>query len=259
MSLSRSIFLSSALMLLPFAAVAQAPAKSDTPITREELPGLVREAIMNDPDVVMDALKKMREQMASEAQKEMENALQKHKETLLNDTASPSVGPKTADVTVIEFFDYHCGYCKQVLPSISKLIENDKKVRVIFREFPILSEDSVAASRAALAVNRIAPDKYFAYHTALMNTKGKYTEEVLFAEAKKLGIDTEKLKKEMASQEVTAMLDQTRDMAADIGIRGTPAMIINGEIFPGAIPYDDLVTAVNTARSAKPGAEKPKE
>jgi protein-disulfide isomerase len=224
------------------------------PITRAELPGLVREIIMNDPDLIMDALKKLRENQASKSKQEMKDSLSKHKEEFASDTVSPAVGPKDATVTIVEFFDYHCGYCKQMLPTITKLLETDKKVRVVFREFPILSEDSVTAARAAIAVYRLNKDKYFPFHSALMAAKGKFDEATLMDTAKKLGIDTGKLKKEMENPEITAQLDKNRQLAEDIGIRGTPALIVGDELYPGAMPYEDLLDIVTRTRSpAKTG------
>ena len=124
-------------------------------------------------------------------------------------------------------------------------------MRVVFKEFPILSEDSVTASRAALAAYRIAPDKYFAYYTELMNGSGKFDEPFLLSAAKKAGIDEDKLKAEMAKTDITAELDKNRAIGQDVGIHGTPALLIGDRMVSGAMSYEDLKKAVDEARNGK--------
>jgi len=262
MSFSRiaaSIF---AATLLASSAFAQAPApaapvvtpgaaaSANGPVTRSQIPALVKEALINDPDILNEALKKLQDKQDEDAKKEARAAVAKNKDALLASDA-PSVGDAGADVTVVEFFDYHCGYCKQLLPAVTKLIAEDKKVRVIFKEYPVLSEDSITAARAALAVNRIAKDKYFEFHTALMDAKGKFDDKTVGDIAKKLGIDSAKLKAEMAKPDIVAMLDKNHDLGTELGIRGTPAVIVGDDMFPGAIPYEELKKAVDAARAAK--------
>jgi protein-disulfide isomerase len=223
-----------------------------TPVTRGEIQQLVKDAIMADPEVIMQAVRKLRDKQEEDGKKASAEAFEKNKSVLLNDTVSPSIGdPKTSDVTIIEFFDYHCGYCKQLLPTVQQLVNEDKKVRVIFREYPILSEDSVTAARAALAVNRIDPNKYWDFHSALMKSQGKYDEASLSAIATQLGIDANKLKAEMVKPEITEYLDNNRKIGEDLGVRGTPAMFIGNKMLPGAVPYATLKRLVDEVRSGK--------
>lgn len=238
----------------PTAAPAAAP---QAPITRAELPALVRQAILDDPEIIMDAVKKLHDKQVESANKEVKDSLQAHQSDLFSDTESPSIGdPKTADVTLVEFFDYHCGYCKHLLPAINTLMKEDKKVRIIFREFPILSQDSVLASRAALAVHRVDPSKYFEYHTALMKTDGSFDEKKLTDIAKKVGVDTKKFKKAYGEADITEQLDKNRALAEDLGIRGTPALVFKDLILPGAVPYDDIQKVVDNIRSGTPSEIK---
>jgi len=234
----------------PADKTAAAPVTNpNAPVTHAEFEALLHETLLNNPEIVMEAVKKLHDKHMEESNKQMQESLSKHKEELANDTLSPSVGDaKTSDVTVIEFFDYHCGYCKHMLPVVTQLLNEDKKVHFIFREFPILSEDSVMASRAAIAVYNIDKEKYFDFHTALMKFSGKFDEKSIADIAKKVGVDPKKLKKEMANPEITDMLDKTRAIAEDLGIRGTPALIIGGELLPGAVPYDDMVKVIENAR-----------
>lgn len=282
MSLTRSLLLSVSLIGISFAATAAdapAPAAPAAPVaptvpaavapaapataqgnfvTKQELPALVKEAIMKNPEMIMDAVKVLKEKQATEAKAKAEEALVKNKDALFGNANDPSFGDaKTADVTVVEFFDYHCGYCRHLLPDLTKLVKEDGKVRVIFKELPILSDDSRAAARAALAVNAIAKDKYFDYHTALMKHEGKYEEKSLLDIAKKLGVDTAKLKTEMAKPEYTAALEKNSMLAEELGVRGTPALVIGNQISPGTLPYDELKKLVTAARAGDKKAETP--
>lgn len=277
MSVSRLLTASLSLALLPVAALAQTPpaaapaaepaaaapvaaapvaaapvsGNAGAAVTRAELPALVKETLMNNPEIIMEAVKKMREKQEAEGKKKAAEGLAKYKADLFSNAELPSVGPKDADVTVVEFFDYHCGYCKHMLPVVNQALAEDKKVRFVFVEFPILSEDSVTAARAAIAVNRIAKDKYFDFHQALMKSSSKFDEKMLLDAAKKLGIDSTKLKAEMAKPEITAMLDKNREIAGALNITGTPAIILGDEIAPGAVPYDTLKKMIAAVRSGK--------
>lgn len=240
------------------AAGSTMPAVSPSaPVTHAEFQDMVREAIMKEPDMIMKAVYKLRDMQEEQSKKAAAESFSKHKAELQNDSVSPQMGPKDADVTVIEFFDYHCGYCKKLLPTMTQLLQEDKKVRIIFREYPILSEDSVTASRAALAVNRIAPNKYFDFHSALMHSQQKFDEDTLLTIAAKLGIDPKKLKAEMDKQVITDLLSQNRDIGEDLGIRGTPALFVGDKMLPGAVPYNTLKRIVDEVRSGKSGDDKP--
>jgi protein-disulfide isomerase len=272
MPFSRFFVTAIALIALPAAALAQAtpPASPQTPViaapastapaqatgdnrpvTRGELPALVEEVLSNHPEMIITAVQKMREKQMAEARAKAKEALQKYKAEIASDTETPAIGSTNPDITVVEFFDYHCGYCKQLLPAVNQIIKDDSKVRFLMKEFPILSEDSVAASRAALAVYRISKDKYFPFHQALMKHQGKFDEKSVMDIAKKQGIDATKLKSEMAKPEITAILDKNREMAQALGISGTPALIIGDEIAPGAVSYDELRKMIENVRAGK--------
>jgi protein-disulfide isomerase len=244
-------------VIVPPAAIA--PATANQPVMRSELPALVREVLLNDPDIIKDAAQKLREKKDAEAKKKALDTLTKRKDDLFNDPATPSVGDaKTADVTVVEFFDYHCGYCKHMLPVVAQIMKEDPKVRFVFKEYPILSEDSVTAARAALAVNNIAKDKYFDFHAALMKQEGKFDEKAIMAIAKKLGINGDKLKAEMKKDAISTALDKNRELGAELGVNGTPALVVGNEFVPGAISTEDLQKLIAKERIGKmPAAAAP--
>lgn len=261
MSLSRISALVIPLIALPAAAFAQAqpaipvaPAAggANTPVTKQELPALVKEVLLNDPEIVMEAVQKLREKQKVEADKKTREAIAANKDALYNDPSSPIIGnAKDADVTIVEFFDYHCGYCRHILPVITQIVKDDPKVRVIFKEYPILSDDSVVAARAAIAASRLSKDKYFAFHTGLMGVQGKYDEKAFIDIASKAGVDGAALIKEMAKDDVGVTLDKSRKLGEAIGVTGTPALIMNDHFLPGAMSLEDMKKMIANVRAGK--------
>jgi protein-disulfide isomerase len=259
---SRLLATVAAVTLYSFAAVAQTPpVDPKAPVMRAEFNALLKDALKENPNFIVDAIKGMQEKQKATAEKEVQQAIEKNRDVLFKDMISPSLGdPKIADVTLVEFFDYHCGYCKRMLPTIAQLNKEDPKVRIIFRELPILSEDSTVAARAATAVYHLKPEKYFAFHSALMEFKGEFNDKSLEDVVKKQGLDWNAVKTEMASPKVQASLDSTRKLADDLGVRGTPAVVIGNQLIPGAVPYEELKKIVENVRasaSAKASDVKP--
>lgn len=232
-----------------FAQITTQAVDENAPITRAQLPALIKKALLNDPTILTEVVEKMQSSQEAEIAAKSKEGIIKRKNDLYSDPTSPSVGAADADVTIVEFFDYHCGYCKQALATVSKLLENDKKIRFVFKEYPILSEDSKFASRAALAVNRIAKDKYFDFHKAMFAVSGNIDEKLVLDRAKSLGIDTEKLKKELSNPEIEASLAKNRELGAEVGAQGTPAFIIGETFYGGAVPYETMKKAVNDLRN----------
>lgn len=249
--LRRALTLGLMVSLIPASAMAQRMVPSTAPVTHGEFPVVLREVLLKNPDILMDALRELQQKHREETgEADVEKGLQKHKMALIGDENQPSIGASmtTADVTVVEFFDYHCGYCKHMVEPIDRILAEDKKVRFIFIEFPILSQDSTAAARAALAVNRMDPTKYYAFHSALMKSTGKFDAPLLERVAKEVGINYEQLRAEMAKKEITTMLENNRKIAEDLGIRGTPALIVGGQLLPGALAYPELKSYIEQAR-----------
>jgi protein-disulfide isomerase len=168
---------------------------------------------------------------------------------LLHDPNSPVLGNPRGAVTVVEFFDYRCPYCKQVEPALEALVKEDAKIRIIYKEFPVLGADSVYASRMALAAAK--QDKYFAFHNAMMSTKGQITEKVILQVAATAGIDLGKAKADMNAAAVKDIIQRNYSLAEALDINGTPAFIIGDVLVPGATDIDGLKKLVADAR--KPG------
>lgn len=244
-------------------AFAQAPsAQPVATMTKEQVQGIVKDYLIANPEVVVDALSAYQEKKAKEAAEKIEKLIKEKSADLLKDPTLPATGAsiKDADIIIAEFFDYHCGYCKHMVPVVTDLVAADKKVRVVFHELPILSEESTKAAKAALAVNSIKPDKYFAYHTALMKINGALSDKVLLDEAKKLGITEKEFNGAVSNPEIQKQLDKSKTLAGELEIRGTPAFIIGDEFIPGAGSIESFKQIIEGQRTgtkvapAKPAA-----
>ena len=165
---------------------------------------------------------------------------------LLNDPASPVGGNPDGDVTLVEFFDYQCPYCKTIFPSIQALLAEDRNLRYVFKEFPILGRASVFAARAALAARR--QGKYLEFHTALMPARGKLTETRVMRLAEKVGLDVDRLRRDMADGTVDATIRRNLELADGLGIFSTPVFIIGDTQIPGAVEIDTLKVLIARAR-----------
>lgn len=241
-------------MLLTTAAVAMfalSVSAQEKPLTRKDVEEIVKQTILDNPEVLMKSVESYQTKMRAEQMGKMQQSIIAMKDVILKDTNSPVAGNPKGDVVVVEFFDYHCGYCKHMLPVVTQLIEQDSNVKVIFRELPILSEDSTTAAKAALAVYQVAPKKYFEYHSALMKANGTFDEQKLLDIAKSIQVDPDKVKAAMNSPEVAKELSDTSDLAKAIGISGTPAMIIGNQLIPGAVDLTELKRRIKAERENK--------
>lgn len=242
----RRLLLLALLLAAPFGAAAAQPF---TPEQEEAIGRILRRYIEQHPEVVVEAFEAAQAKARAEAEESAKRAIAAKRQELEADPASPVLGNPAGDVTLVEFFDYRCPYCKQVAPTLQALIAEDKRLRVVMKEFPILGKDSVTASRAALAAAR--QGKYEVFHHALMGLKGQLTEAAIFKAAAAAGLDVERLKSDMERPEIDAQLRANHDLAQALDIRGTPAFVVGGELIPGAV---DLATLRNRLAAArKPG------
>ena len=195
-----------ALLLLCVAGPAAAGEDALTAAQREAVEQVVREYLRDNPEVLVDAIRALRAKREAAEQARKSQALVTYSEELRNDPASPVGGNPNGDVTVVEFFDYGCPYCKKVLPSIMTLLESDGNIRYVFKEFPILGPASHVAARAALAAWNLDKDSYLPFHAAMMGARGRLTEARIMKIAEDNGIDGTALRRAMADPKIDAAL-----------------------------------------------------
>ncbi|MDR3448470.1 MAG: DsbA family protein [Alphaproteobacteria bacterium] len=249
-----AIFAAAFFALAPAFAHAQqaaAPvATSFTPAQKAEIQSIIKSYLTTEhPEVMAEGLQNLQKKEQDDSETKSKEAIAALRDKVFHDPATPVSGNPKGDVTVVEFFDYQCGYCKMSEPGLEALLKQDKNVRVVYKEFPILGAASVEASHASLA--SIKQGKYQEFHDALMGKKDHLTSDLIYSTAKSVGIDVDRLKKDMASADVQAQVDASLKLGQDIGVRGTPMFIINDTIFPGAMQGDQLKQAVDDARSGK--------
>ncbi|MGD9784302.1 MAG: DsbA family protein [Hyphomicrobiaceae bacterium] len=217
------------------AAASAAPAATFSPAQKGEIERIIKDYLLANPEVFLEIQAALETKMEQAQAERMKLALAAHAEKLYRDPDAPVAGNPKGDVTVIEFFDYNCGYCKRGFSDVAKLIESDKKVKVVFRELPILSKGSEEAARVALAAR--LQGKYWEFHTAMINYKGQANEASALKLAEKVGLDIAKVKADMNSQAVSDEIKKVHDLAAALGINGTPHFLVGNRSIPGA-PQD---------------------
>ena len=219
-----------------------------------EIEKIVRDYLLREPEVIYQAIQELqRRQKEQEAQRQ-QVAIKGSHDAIYGQAQDPSFGNPDAKVTLVEFFDYHCGYCRSMAPNLRKLIEGDRDLRFVFKELPVLGPDSVTAAKAALAANKLDPKKYRDFHFALMQTKDLSQPAILQIAAAK-GYDAEALAAEMEASWVSAHLDANRELATSLGINGTPSFIIGDTLIPGAIDMGELVGKISAQRRQQAKAD----
>ena len=219
-----------------------------TDAQKTELQKIIRESIKENPEIIIESVQEYQVNKQRNLVSDAEKKFPEYKE-FLTAASNPSIGNQKGDVTIVEFFDYNCGYCKRALPDIQKLVDEDKNVRVVFKELPILSPASLMAAQWAVAAHK--QGKYFDYHKALMDHKGNYDEASLSKIAKDLGLDVNRMAKDAMSDATREDITKSLDASKALGIQGTPGFIINGKIYPGYLGEDGLKQAVAKVRTEK--------
>ena len=208
---------------------------------------IVREYLLAHPEVIEEAVQVLRARREREQHRRARAAIAQHAEALLAHPMSPVSGAADGDVTVVEFFDYQCGYCKRVLGPMLELLDTDARVRVVWKEFPVLGPVSRFAARAAMAAAR--QGRYQAFHVSLMGVRERLSEPAVIETAAAVGLDVERLRRDMDDPAIDAYLEETAQLAAALGIGGTPAFVIGDTLVPGAVDGARLEAIVAQARS----------
>jgi protein-disulfide isomerase len=232
----------------PAAPGTAAPAAM-TDVQRQAIETVVREYLLKNPEVLQEAMAEL-EKRQQEAQKVAQaSALKETRDILHNSPHGFVAGNPNGDVTLVEFFDYNCGYCKRALTDLQTLIKGDPKLKVVLRDFPVLGPDSLEASKVALAAKQqLKGDKLFDYHTRLLESRGRVNGERAIAVAKEMGLDIAKLQKDMQAADIQAALQENVGLGDKLGLSGTPAFIIGDEIIPGAVGVDPIRKTVAGVR-----------
>jgi protein-disulfide isomerase len=241
--------LGAALLVAAFPHGAQA--QNFSPAQRGAIEKIVHDYLIAHPEVLQEAMSELeKRQQAADAEK-AKDAIKAHAKLLFNSPDEVVLGNPHGDVNFVEFFDYNCPYCKHAMDDMLALMKKDPKLRVVLKEFPVLGPGSVEAAKVAIAVRMQAPGKYLEFHTKLLGDRGRADGEKALAVAKSLGLDMDRLQKDMKSPEVEKTLKQDFALAEALGLNGTPSYVIGDNVIVGAVGLQGLQEKINTARCGK--------
>jgi protein-disulfide isomerase len=223
-----------------------------TPEQRSAIEGIVKDYLTKHPEMLIDALQAADEKMKGAEHDKASAQLVAHRRQIFDDPQTPIGGNPSGDVTLVEFFDYRCPYCKQVEPALESLLRQDAQLRMVYKEFPVLGPSSVTAAKAALAAQK--QGKFAAFHRAMMALKGQIDDAAVFNVAATVGLDVDRLKRDMKAPQIDQLLKANFALADDLDIQGTPGFVIGDQIVPGAIGLDDLKQLIaDTRKKAQRG------
>ncbi|MBR1175251.1 DsbA family protein [Bradyrhizobium sp. KB893862 SZCCT0404] len=223
-----------------------AESASEPALPRADVEAIVHDYILAHPEVLIDSLKSAKQRQADQAATVAKSFISANRSQIFDDPQSPVFGNVMGNVTIVEFFDYRCPYCRQADPLLKKLISEDAKIRIVQKQLPILGPASMVAARAALAANK--QNKFVVLHDALMARNFNSDEDGILKLADSLGLDIVRLKADMASPQVNAEIANNIRLARDLGLDGTPAFIVGSELLPGATDLATLKSMVIDAR-----------
>jgi protein-disulfide isomerase len=232
------------------AQTATAPAAAPfTDAQRSAIEGIIKDYLIKNPDVLQEALAESEKRQVETQRLAQAAALKESRELLVNGKHDVVGGNPNGDVTLVEFFDYNCGYCRKALTDLQTLIKSDPKLRVVIKDFPVLGQESLEASQVAVAVaQQLKGDKLFEFHQKLLESKGRVNGAKALDVAKQMGLDTGKLQKDMASPEVKAVIAENRGLGDRLGLSGTPAFIVGDEVIPGAVGVEPMRKTIADVR-----------
>lgn len=227
--------------VLVVAACSQGPDEDTAPKVGDEFGRKVRAFLLANPELLDEMVRALEAKRAADRL----GAIAGLRPQLENDRGDPAIGAENAAITVVEFFDYQCGYCKNSIDFVRKLNAEQPDIRIVFKELPIFGEDSVLAAKAGLAAAR--QGKYFDFHAGLLALKGVPNQNAIERVARESGLDVDRLRADMRLPEIEAHLSATSGLAQTLGVDGTPSFFINGRPVPGA-DFDRVKTEIAAVR-----------
>ena len=243
----RMLALGAAVSFGAMSAGTIAAAAQMTPAQKAEIEQLVRDYILKNPEIVQDAIVELEKRQRDAEMAARQKALKDLGPELA--ARGAVAGNPNGDVTLIEFFDYNCGFCKRGLVDLQRLVKEDGKLKIVLKDLPILSQGSKDAAQVAAAVKKqLKPDAFWDYHVKLMSKSGQIGKQQAMDVAKELGLDLAKIEKEMADPAIAAGFEETRKVADTLGLSGTPSYVIADDVVIGAVGYDQLKMRVTSVR-----------
>lgn len=245
----RSAALAAAAMALVGATVLPAAAQDISTADKTAIEQIVHDYLIAHPEVIQEALAELDRRQTEAENAKRADSVAEASDVLFNSPRQVVLGNPDAKVALVEFFDYNCGYCKRALGDMQAILKDDKDVKIILKEFPILGPGSVEAAKVAVAVNLIAPEKYADFHNILLGGRGQADEAKALDAAEEAGLDRDKVKARTSDPEVGKTLEEAYQVAQKLGLSGTPTYVIGQEIVFGAVGVDELQSKIQDMRT----------
>ncbi len=250
----QSFIAASFAFMLASPTVLVAQSQSFNAEQRREIERIVKDYLLKNPELMQEVLAELDKRQALAEAEKHRAAVKQHSEAIFNSPRQVTIGNAQGDVTVVEFFDYNCGYCKRAMVDMLDLLKGDGKVKFVLKEFPVLGEASVQAAQVAAAVrmqDKTGGKKYLEFHQKLLTGRGPADKARALAAAKEVGLDVARIERDMASDEVKATLEESFKIAEALGLNGTPSYVVGNDVLIGAVGLNALKEKVNGARCGK--------
>ena len=240
------------LLALP---TASAQAQSFNDAQRGEIERIVKDYLLSHPELLQDVMNELEKRQAAAEAEKHRASVKEHSVEIFTSPRQVTLGNPQGDVTVVEFFDYNCSYCKRAMSDMLDLIKDDGKLKFVLKEFPVLGEGSIEAAQVAAAVrmqDKTGGKKYLEFHQKLLGGRGQADKARALAAAKDVGLDVARIEKDMASDEVKATIEENFKLAEALGLNGTPSYVVGSDVLVGAVGLKTLKEKVNGARCGNP-------
>jgi protein-disulfide isomerase len=219
-------------------------------LDRTEVEGIVRDYLLKNPEILLEVQDALEAKQKEEQKIASEGVIKNQKDEIFNSTFDGVVGNPNGKVTIVEFYDYNCGFCKRAIEDMQALTKEDSDLRFVLKEFPILGPDSQKASVVSMAFHKMMPEKYREFHTELLGGEGRATEAKAIKIAMSLGADEAKLREHMKDPDIPDAIAKTYDLANKLTITGTPSYVVGNEVIFGALGQQVLAEKIAAAKAS---------
>ncbi|WP_422369742.1 DsbA family protein [Hoeflea sp.] len=230
-------------------AIEQAAEPAD--IGEERIGTLVRDYLLENPEILEEAQQVLQARREEESRQLAMASIENNRDEIFNASEDMVIGNPDGDITLVEFFDYNCGYCKRAMDDVVEIIKTDPDIRVVLKEFPILGPDSVAAHQVSMAFRKLAPEQYGDFHMALLGADVRATEAVAIELAKQYGVEEQALRENMSDPAIEESIRQSYKLADLLGISGTPSFVLGDETVFGAVGSETLLAKIANVRQCE--------
>lgn len=231
-----------------FLLVGAAPAAYSEDFSKQEIEKIVREYLLKNPELIQEALVALEQKRRDEENVARAETIKSQSQILFNSVHQADLGNPKGDVTVVEFFDYNCGFCKRAFPDMVRLMEEDPNLRIVMKEFPVLGQGSVEAAQVSVAVLQTDPEKYLDFHATMISHRGQATKAIALDVAEQIGMNRAAIKKLVEGNEINIPIEEVYALANSLGLTGTPSYVVGDEVVMGAVGYETLREKIQAYR-----------